>query len=54
MGAVSEGCHNGLLPYLEGIISMLLPKLADPRPMVGGARPGRGEQPRSAAWAVLG
>mmetsp|Transcript_21721 Transcript_21721/g.47478 ORF Transcript_21721/g.47478 Transcript_21721/m.47478 type:complete len:916 (+) Transcript_21721:105-2852(+) len=34
LGAVSEGCHTGLLPYLAGMISMLLPKLSDPRPMV--------------------
>ncbi|KAG1677077.1 hypothetical protein FOA52_001247 [Chlamydomonas sp. UWO 241] len=34
LGAVAEGCHTGLMPYLEGMVSMLLPKTSDPRPMV--------------------
>eukprot|EP00798_Chlamydomonas_sp_ICE-L_P031863 gene31863-7069_t len=34
LGAVSEGCHQGLLPHLGGIVTMLLPKMVDPRPMV--------------------
>ena len=31
---MAEGCHQGLQPYLEGMVSMMLPKLADARPMV--------------------
>ncbi|GLC37773.1 hypothetical protein PLESTB_001475300 [Pleodorina starrii] len=34
LGAVSHGCHAGLQPFLEGMIHMLLPALADARPMV--------------------
>ncbi|GBF88521.1 transportin-like protein [Raphidocelis subcapitata] len=34
LGAVSEGCHMGLAPYLPQITSMLIPRLEDPRPMV--------------------
>ncbi len=34
LGAVAVGCHQGLMPFLEGMVSMLLPKLLDPRPMV--------------------
>lgn len=34
LGAVAQGCHQGLLPLLPDMVSMLLPKLMDPRPMV--------------------
>ncbi|KAF6260222.1 ARM repeat-containing protein [Scenedesmus sp. NREL 46B-D3] len=34
LGAVSEGCHMGLAPYLNDMVKMLLPVLQDPRPMV--------------------
>ncbi|GFR43753.1 hypothetical protein Agub_g4865 [Astrephomene gubernaculifera] len=34
LGAVSHGCHNGLQPFMEGMVHMLLPALRDPRPMV--------------------
>ncbi len=34
LGAVSEGCHMGLLPYLSGMADMLVPKVQDPQPMV--------------------
>ncbi|KAF8063844.1 TRN1 [Scenedesmus sp. PABB004] len=34
LGAVSEGCHLGLAPYLSGMVKMLVPVLQDPRPMV--------------------
>ncbi|MEW5299688.1 MAG: hypothetical protein WDW36_002678 [Sanguina aurantia] len=34
LGAVSEGCHTGLLPFLDGMVAMLLPAVADPRPLV--------------------
>jgi len=34
LGAVAEGCHTGLLPYLGNMVSLLLPRMADPRPMV--------------------
>ena len=27
LGAISDGCANGLLPHLEGMIAMLLPKV---------------------------
>lgn len=27
LGAVSEGCHMGLAPYLTGMVKMLLPVL---------------------------
>jgi hypothetical protein len=33
-GAVSQGCHMGLLPHLQTLVAMLLPCLADPEPMV--------------------
>ena len=36
LGAISEGCAQGLLPYLADMIQMLLPKLDDPRPLVRG------------------
>lgn len=35
LGAVCEGCHQGLKPYLGEIVTMLVPKTKDPRPMVG-------------------
>mgnify|MGYP001806837538 CR=1 FL=1 len=34
LGAISHGCHQGLQPYLEGMVTMLLPALQDARPMV--------------------
>ena len=34
LGAISEGCAAGLQPHLPGMVSMLLPTLKDPRPMV--------------------
>lgn len=34
LGAVAEGCHIGLMPYLGSMTAMLVPKLADPQPMV--------------------
>ncbi|KAL6765647.1 ARM repeat-containing protein [Haematococcus lacustris] len=34
LGAVAQGCHQGLRPHLPGMVTMLLPKLGDPRPMV--------------------
>ena len=34
LGAISEGCAQGLLPFLADMINMLLPKLDDPRPLV--------------------
>lgn len=34
LGAISEGCAQGLLPYLADMINMLLPMLEDPRPLV--------------------
>ncbi len=34
LGAVSEGCHAGLLPFLGSMVALLLPRMADPRPMV--------------------
>ena len=34
LGAVSEGCHMGLAPYLVQIVEMLIPRLQDARPMV--------------------
>jgi hypothetical protein len=37
-GAVSQGCHMGLLPHLQALIAMLLPRLADPEPMVRALR----------------
>lgn len=33
-GAVSQGCHMGLLPHLQSLVAMLLPCLVDPEPMV--------------------
>lgn len=27
LGAISEGCANGLLPHLEDMVTMLLPKV---------------------------
>ena len=34
LGAVADGCEQGLLPYLSDMIAMMLPKMVDPRPMV--------------------
>lgn len=34
IGAVAEGCKNGLMQYLAQLVSFLLPMLKDPRPMV--------------------
>ena len=34
LGAISDGCANGLLPFLEGMLAMLLPRLGDARPLV--------------------
>lgn len=34
LGAISEGCVMGLIPYLPQLVSMLLPRLEDPRPLV--------------------
>ncbi len=50
LGAVAEGCHLGLVPYLGGMTAMLVPKLSDPQPMVRAATQrgaGRG-QPQAA------
>ena len=34
LGAISEGCAKGLLPFLAEMLGMLLPKLGDARPLV--------------------
>lgn len=34
LGAISEGCHRGLMPYLGELVSMLAPQLQDARPVV--------------------
>ena len=34
LGAIAEGCAQGLLPWLPNMIAMLLPKLSDTRPLV--------------------
>ena len=34
LGAIAEGCVMGLIPYLPQLVSMLLPRLEDPRPLV--------------------
>ena len=34
LGAIAEGCVMGLIPYLPQLVSMLLPRLGDPRPLV--------------------
>ena len=34
LGAISDGCAKGLLPYLNDMLGMLLPKLGDARPLV--------------------
>lgn len=34
LGAISEGCHRGLMPYLGELVSMLAPQLQDLRPLV--------------------
>ena len=45
LGAISEGCVMGLIPYLPQLVSMLLPRLEDPRPLV---RSVRASTPRTA------
>lgn len=37
LGAIAEGCVLGLIPYLPQLVSMLLPRLEDPRPLVRSA-----------------
>ena len=37
LGAIAEGCVMGLIPYLPQLVSMLLPRLEDPRPLVRSA-----------------
>eukprot|EP00884_Botryococcus_braunii_P019984 jgi/Botrbrau1/666/Bobra.0161s0050.1 len=34
LGAISEGCAEGLSPYIPSMVEMLLPKVSDPRPLV--------------------
>ena len=34
LGAISEGCHRGLTPYLGELVTMLAPQLNDARPLV--------------------
>lgn len=34
LGAISEGCARGLMPFLQDMVGMLLPMLDDPRPLV--------------------
>lgn len=34
LGAISEGCANGLLGHLSEMVNVLLPKLLDSRPLV--------------------
>lgn len=34
LGAISDGCAHGLIPHLEGMINIMLPKVADARPLV--------------------
>ena len=34
LGAISIGCASGLVPYLAEMVNMLLPHLADARPLV--------------------
>jgi HEAT-like repeat len=34
LGAISEGCAEGLQPYIPSMVEMLLPKVSDPRPLV--------------------
>lgn len=39
LGAIAEGCVMGLIPYLPQLVSMLLPRLEDPRPLVRSGLP---------------
>lgn len=34
LGAISEGCHQGLRPHLQEIVTTMLPLLDDPKPLV--------------------
>lgn len=34
LGAISEGCHRGLVPYLGELVGLLMPPLSDARPLV--------------------
>ena len=34
LGAISEGCHRGLVPFMGPMVTMLAPKLSDERPLV--------------------
>mmetsp|Transcript_18691 Transcript_18691/g.56506 ORF Transcript_18691/g.56506 Transcript_18691/m.56506 type:complete len:924 (-) Transcript_18691:2081-4852(-) len=34
LGAISEGCHRGLIPYIGELVSLLIPCLTDARPLV--------------------
>ena len=34
LGAISEGCHRGLVPFMGPMVTMLTPKLSDERPLV--------------------
>lgn len=34
LGAISDGCHSGLEPHLDGILQQLLARAADPDPLV--------------------
>ena len=37
LGAISEGCHRGLVPFMGPMVTMLTPKLSDERPLVRAA-----------------
>ena len=39
LGAISEGCHRGLVPFMGPMVTMLTPKLSDERPLVRGVIP---------------
>lgn len=34
LGAISEGCHRGLVPYIGELVGLLAPALSDARPLV--------------------
>ncbi len=34
LGAISEGCHRGLVPYIGELVGLLAPALGDARPLV--------------------
>lgn len=34
LGAISDGCHRGLVPYISELVGLLLPCLSHPRPLV--------------------